>query len=1020
MKQPKLKQPTLKNEIVSDNLGDISTLLDKKYVFFQDIIRKTTIHVQKCKFLDIIGISDVHKCVGLLKTTYDHLEELYANRESSPSGLIMQTLQSINVELSSILRTYGTETLEDLLIVCMGMAPIANNNSDPKFALLKKYFHPTSYSVIASKSSSLHIVCEDIIGSHAKFHLRVYGCNIVLYDDVNKKNLQITGIVDDILLDFISDQHIIDVKHKIHDGKPNTQDFKSDAFSRFLSSLMLKDYILNSEKELYSKFMGYINEIKILNQKGMSGIVKRFVDEDTFSKRLILIIFLVHSHIYENQYMAYLLYDTLTNDNDNTIDTQEQTIIFDSFPWSIKELFREAMKTTAEYATHLSTFDINKIPLEQQICLMNVADHVKEKAMTKLKEVKAKSEDSGGKPRQYLDGLLKIPFGIYRKEDILKIMESIKTEFLSILEETKSPTKHSIESLTSADIISHMSSYKQDLNACNKYHLMDITKHVNKFIKTQGLDNELKIKYVGMSKADILARVEVFIQTHPSFHLPMYRPLHSKFDEIKEYMNDVKNILDQSVYGHEKAKQQIFRIIGQWINGEQNGYCFGFEGPPGTGKTSLAKNGLSNCLKDQEGSSRPFSMIQMGGDCQGSTLAGHNYTYVGSSWGSIVQILMDKKCMNPIIFIDEIDKISKTEHGKELIGIMTHMLDPTQNDCFQDKYFSGVDIDLSRVLFILSYNDASLIDRILLDRVHRVKFSSLSLDEKIVIANKYILPEVYKKMGLVGVVQISEDLIKFVIEQFTFEPGVRKLKELFFDIIGEINLEILSGKRTGSVPYEVTKEEILRYTKEKPDVRHRQIYTESKIGTINGMYATSLGTGGVLPISAKFYPSNEFLQLKLTGLQQEVMKESMHLAFTIAWNLTPRNVQVQLRKKYGKENCSGINIHAGDLDVHKEGPSASIAICSAIYSLLNEKPIKQTFGVTGELSMLGDAMAIGGLDHKIIGSMKSGATSFIYPHENQRQYEEFIDKYKDKDEIAGATFHNVKDIKDVFELIFDT
>ena len=199
MKQPKLKQPTLKNEIVSDNLGDISTLLDKKYVFFQDIIRKTTIHVQKCKFLDIIGISDVHKCVGLLKTTYDHLEELYANRESSPSGLIMQTLQSINVELSSILRTYGTETLEDLLIVCMGMAPIANNNSDPKFALLKKYFHPTSYSVIASKSSSLHIVCEDIIGSHAKFHLRVYGCNIVLYDDVNKKNLQITGIVDDIL-----------------------------------------------------------------------------------------------------------------------------------------------------------------------------------------------------------------------------------------------------------------------------------------------------------------------------------------------------------------------------------------------------------------------------------------------------------------------------------------------------------------------------------------------------------------------------------------------------------------------------------------------------------------------------------------------------------------------------------------------------------------------------------------------------------------------------------------------------
>ena len=1015
-----MKHPKLKNEIVTENLGDISTLLDRKYIFFQEIIRKTTNHVQKCKFLDIIGISEVHKCINLLKTTHGHLEEVYAGRETSPDGFIMQTLQGINVELSSILRTYGTESFEDLLIVCMGMTPITNYNTDPKFLMLKKYFHPTSYSVITCKNPTTQMTCEDIIGGQSKFHLRVYGCNIVLYDEVNKKNLQITGILDDILIDFISDRYILDVKKKIATGLPNTQDFKSDAFDRFLSSLTIKDYVLHSEHEIYSKFMGYINEIKILNQKGMSGIVKKFVDEDTFTKRLMLIIFLVHSNIYENQYMAYLLYDTLTNENDNTIDTQEQTIIFDSFPWSIKELFREAMTTTAEYATNLSTFDVNKIPLEQQICLMNAPDHVKEKAMTKLKEVKAKSEDSGGKPRQYLDGLLKIPFGIYRKEDILFMMENIKNKFMTLLKETKNSTDFTLDNVTSADIINYMSIHQKDLTGLNKCQLVEITKHVNKFIKTNMMSSELKIKYVGMQKSNMLLHLKEFLHSHPSFHLPMYRSVHSMFDEIKKYMDSMKDILDQSVYGHEKAKRQIFRIIGQWINGEQSGYCFGFEGPPGTGKTSLAKNGLSNCLKDQEGSPRPFSMIQMGGDCQGSTLAGHNYTYVGSSWGSIVQILIDKKCMNPIIFIDEIDKISKTEHGKELIGIMTHLLDPTQNDCFQDKYFSGIDIDMSRVLFILSYNDASLIDRILLDRVHRVKFSSLALDEKIVIANKYILPEVYKKMGLEGVVHIKDDLIKFIIEQYTFEPGVRKLKELFFDIVGEINLEILSGKRTGNVPYELTQEEIVRYTKEKPDVLHRQIYPESKIGSINGMYATSLGTGGLLPISANFYPSGEFLQLKLTGLQQEVMKESMHLAFTIAWNLTPRNTQVSLRKKYGKDNCSGINIHAGDLDVQKEGPSASIAICCVIYSLLNDKPIKQTFGVTGELSMMGDAMAIGGLDHKVIGSMKSGATSFIYPHENRRQYEEFIDKYKDKGEIAGATFHEVKDINQVFELIFES
>ena len=140
-----------------------------------------------------------------------------------------------------------------------------------------------------------------------------------------------------------------------------------------------------------------------------------------------------------------------------------------------------------------------------------------------------------------------------------------------------------------------------------------------------------------------------------------------QYNKVNKYIDNVSTILDDSVYGQKNAKTQILRIIGQWINGHQSGYCFGFEGPPGVGKTSLAKYGLANCLLNEHGNSRPFSMIAIGGDANGSTLHGHNYTYVGSTWGSIVQILMDKKCMNPIIFIDELDKISRTEHGKELI-----------------------------------------------------------------------------------------------------------------------------------------------------------------------------------------------------------------------------------------------------------------------------------------------------------------------------------------------------------------
>ena len=195
---------------------------------------------------------------------------------------------------------------------------------------------------------------------------------------------------------------------------------------------------------------------------------------------------------------------------------------------------------------------------------------------------------------------------------------------------------------------------------------------------------------------------------------------------IKKYMENVETILDKSVYGHLEAKRQIQRIIGQWINGTNSGHCFGFEGPPGVGKTSLAKKGISICLKDFNGKSRPFSFIAMGGSCNGSVLEGHSYTYVGSTWGKIVDILIDSKCMNPIIFIDELDKISKTENGKEIIGILTHLTDATQNDEFADKYFAGIKFDLSKVLFIFSYNDYNLLDPILADRIHRVKFRHLS------------------------------------------------------------------------------------------------------------------------------------------------------------------------------------------------------------------------------------------------------------------------------------------------------
>tara|TARA_Y100000816_G_scaffold103938_1_gene72505 strand:- start:10366 stop:13416 length:3051 start_codon:yes stop_codon:yes gene_type:complete len=999
---------------------EILQLVEKKYSFFQGLLQNTVLHVESSKFFDILAISDMNRCVKMVKLLHEQLEHLNKNLKDIQTEMVLKSLQDINNEMSSIIRIFGTRNLDDLLQVCIGPTSDLSNSNDSLMVILRKYFHPCGYCVISNKYAPKQPICEEMLISSLKYHMRVYGVKLIIYDEFNKKTIQITGVLDDVIVELLTDEYIVNMRSKIIENAPDEEDFKSPAFSKFLDSLTLKDFLINSVKDIYSKFMGYMNELKMIQQQEMSLIVKKFVDEDMFMKRMILIILLINSHIYENQYIAYLLYDTLTNDSDNTIDTQEQTILFDSFPWSIKELFRDAMKTTAHYTSRLSNFDINKIPLEQQICLMKVPDMVKEKAMTRLKELKSKSEDSGGKARQYLDGLLKIPFGVYKRENCLMIMDEIKDEFSKIVkEEGANDMIKNKKEYTIVDILNYIHNYSERLLSFNKTIIVSIVKQINYYIKNNSLDNSLKIQYVGVTKEVLIQKIKTFVENHSSFYIAPFDKMRTKILKIRTYMDDVKLSLDNSVYGHETAKKQISRIIGQWINGEQDGYCFGFEGPPGIGKTSIAKFGLANCLKDDQGNSRPFSMIQMGGDCQGSTLVGHSYTYVGSNWGNVVQILIDTKCMNPIIFIDEVDKVSNTEHGRELIGILTHLLDPTQNDSFQDKYFAGINIDVSRALFVLSYNSPEAIDRILLDRIHRVKFNALSLDEKIVISNKYLLPEVYKKMGLKNVMKIDDEIIKFIIEEFTFESGVRKLKEIFFDIVGGINLDILNSDTKIETPYIITKEVIFKYINKKHEVVHRKVCEESLVGSINGMYATSLGTGGILPITCRFYPCDKFLNLKLTGLQQEVMQESMHLSMTVAWDKTKPKVQAEIRKKYDGQNCNGINIHAGDLDIQKEGPSAGAAICCSIYSLFNGLKIKQNIGITGELSMRGDIMAIGGLTDKIVGSLKSNVNKFIYPKENVRQFEDFWEKYKDNPQLDGVTFHSCATIDEVFKIVFD-
>ena len=289
-----------------------------------------------------------------------------------------------------------------------------------------------------------------------------------------------------------------------------------------------------------------------------------------------------------------------------------------------------------------------------------------------------------------------------------------------------------------------------------------------------------------------------------------------------------------------------------------------------------------------------------------------------------------------------------------------------------------------------------------------------------VISNTYILPEVYDKMGLKNMIFFSNDVLKFIIDEYTLEPGVRKLKEILFEIVGEINLDILKNFDTQyEIPININIEDIkTKYFKDKQEIKHNKIHNENKVGIINGLWANAQGKGGVIPIQANWRPSEQFLNLHLTGMQGDVMKESMNVALTLAWNLT----QIEKRNEIFKQqhNCvNGIHIHCPEGATPKDGPSAGTAITTTIYSLLNNKKIKYNIAITGEITLDGKITEIGGLDLKILGGIKAGVTEFLFPKENQKDYDSFIETHKDDELTNGIKFNAVETIEEVFGLVFE-
>jgi len=256
-------------------------------------------------------------------------------------------------------------------------------------------------------------------------------------------------------------------------------------------------------------------------------------------------------------------------------------------------------------------------------------------------------------------------------------------------------------------------------------------------------------------------------------------------EQCHEFMEEAKNTLDAAVYGLNDAKMQIMQMMGQLItNPDAIGTAIAIQGPPGTGKTSLVKEGISKILN------RPFAFIALGGATDSSFLEGHSYTYEGSTWGKIVQILIDSKVMNPVIYFDELDKISDTPKGEEIAGILTHLTDTTQNNQFHDKYFAEIDFDLSKCLFIFSYNDESKINPILRDRMYKIHTKGYERNQKTIICNKYLLPRIREQVKFdEGEIIIPDETIGYIIETHCKkEDGVRNMKRCLEIIHTKLNL----------------------------------------------------------------------------------------------------------------------------------------------------------------------------------------------------------------------------------------
>ena len=335
------------------------------------------------------------------------------------------------------------------------------------------------------------------------------------------------------------------------------------------------------------------------------------------------------------------------------------------------------------------------------------------------------------------------------------------------------------------------------INSEDKVSEINCTKIPLRFkILNSSFDNQTKA--VALSKINMMNKMDSsngekmklmnYVESLCKIPMGNYKklPVDSKSSkkDIFDFISKTHSFFNNKIYGHKDAKEQIIRILAQWIaNPQSKGNVIGIHGNPGVGKTTLVKECICNALDI------PFQFIPIGGASDSSYLEGHSYTYEGSTWGKIVDSLMKAKCMNPVLYFDELDKVSDTPRGQEIINLLIHITDPSQNDSFYDKYFSDFPVDLSKCLIIFTYNDDTSLNPILKDRMIRISTKGYNNKDKLVISKKYLIPELYKQFGFQeDEIIFEDDVIEYIINKTEKESGVRNLKRSLELIISNVNL----------------------------------------------------------------------------------------------------------------------------------------------------------------------------------------------------------------------------------------